>query len=213
MVSTFSLIALKLGKNALIALLCTQIILANLFVIKEIKLFGLTATASDALAVGASFTLNLIQEYFSSYNIYNAIWTSFFISIFSIFSYILHISYRGESYSIDNAFSMILTPMPRILIASLVTYIIVQHIECWLYKYLSCTLKNHHFIIRNYSSVALSQFIDTILFSFLGLYKATPSYSNISIIFQIILVSYTIKLLVIILTAPYLALSKKFMKL
>lgn len=212
-VSIFSIIALKRGEQALVSLLCVQIILANLFVTKEITLFGLSATASDALAVGASFILNLIQEYFGSFNIHKTIWTSFFISLFYILVSLLHIAYSGDNSAMNDCFATLLNPMPRILLASLVTYLIVQHLECWLYNYLSCKLERQFFILRNYSSVAITQLLDTILFSFLGLYKATASYNSINTIIQIIIVSYSIKLVIILLTAPFIAFSKKLIKL
>ncbi len=61
-VSGASLIALALGKEALIALICLQAVLVNFFVTKQITLFGLTATASDALAVGTTLALNLLAR-------------------------------------------------------------------------------------------------------------------------------------------------------
>ena len=81
-VSGASLIALALGKEALVALICVQAVLVNFFVTKQITLFGLTATASDALAVGATLALNLLQEYYQKPVARKAIWISFFAHFF-----------------------------------------------------------------------------------------------------------------------------------
>jgi queuosine precursor transporter len=211
-ISITMLIALKRGKDTLIALICLQTVLANLFVTKQITLFGFQATPSDCLAVGATLGLNLLQEYYTKQIAEKTIWTSFFCCLFYTYAALLQISYQSSipNCALSLCFDALLAPMPRLLIASLSVYIVVQQIEVRLYQFLSTKYSNQHFIIRNYSSVAVTQLIDTVLFSFLGLYRLTPHFSDISTIFEIIMVSYSIKLVVILIAAPLLAVSKKF---
>jgi len=61
---SFILVALRIGKQALIATLAVQIILANLFVMKQMTCFGLNVTCSEVYTVGSIFSMNLIQVYF-----------------------------------------------------------------------------------------------------------------------------------------------------
>jgi queuosine precursor transporter len=209
-VSSSSLLALRMGKEALIALICVQCVLVNLFVIKEITLFGLTATASDALAVGTSLALNMVQEYHQRALAQKTIWISFLCSLFYVIMTFFHLAYTPASTDTSSYhFQALLSPMPRIVIASLLVYLLVQHADCRLYGYLCTRFKSRHFIIRNYSSVAITQLIDTVLFSFLGLYGINESFSTISTIVEIIIITYSIKLIVISIAAPFLALSKK----
>src|SRR6185295_1974808 len=81
-VAIFSLISLWLGPSALVAFICAQCILANLFVIKQTTLLGLTATCADAFTVGATLGLNLLQEYFGKEIAKKTIWINFFLLIF-----------------------------------------------------------------------------------------------------------------------------------
>ena len=83
-VSVASLIAARFGKEALIALISVEALLLNIFVLKQITLFGLTATAADALAVGSSLALNLFQEQYDKKTAQKAIWISFFCALSSI---------------------------------------------------------------------------------------------------------------------------------
>ena len=62
LISASTLAALYIGKEALISLICLQCVLANIFVLKEITLCGLTATGSDAFTVGIVLGLNLLQN-------------------------------------------------------------------------------------------------------------------------------------------------------
>jgi len=211
LVSISALYALRLGKEGLTGLICVQVILLNLFVTKQITLFGLTATASDALAVGATLTLNLLQEYYQKPAARRAIWISFFCSLFYIALSFLHLAYiPAASDASQAAFIQLLRPMPRIIIASLGVYLLVQYFDSALYAYLRSSWKNKFFVIRNYSSLALSQLLDTILFTFIGLYGINESFSSVSTLFDIIFVSYIIKLLAILITVPFIRMAKGF---
>ena len=209
-VSSASLIALKLGKQALIGLICVQTLLVNLFVCKEITLFGFSATASDSLAVGITLSFNLLQEYYGKLEAQKTIWVSFFCSLFYIIMGLLHLSYiPAPQDSSSEHFEALLSPMPRVVAASLVVFILAQNLDTLLYGFLSNRFKTRFFILRNYGSVAITQLVDTVLFSFLGLYKLNGHFMHLSTIFEIIIISYTIKLIVIAVATPFLALSKK----
>lgn len=212
-VTISSLIALKIGKEALIGLICVQAILVNLFVSKEIMLFGLTATASDALAVGTALSLNLTQEYFQKQAAQKAVLISFLCSLFYVIMTLFHLAYLPSATDASAIyFNALLQPMPRIVAASLIVYAIVQSIDCQLYGYACNILENRYFIFRNYGSLAITQLIDTILFSFLGLYGINEGFSSIKVIFEIIVISYLIKLITISIAAPFLGFVKRYIK-
>lgn len=212
-ISAFAIITLRYAQEALIAYIALLTVLINLFVTKEITLFGLSATASDAFAVGITLSLNLLQEYFGKAKAQRAIWISFMCSfMYTVFS-LFHIAYKAGPHDVvSHCFDILLYPMPRIVMASLVVFLVVQNLDCQLYSYMRKRFSNA-FLIRNYSSIAITQLLDTILFSFLGLYGINPAYSNLRTIFQIIIISYTIKVAAIILTAPIVALTKRIIKI
>jgi len=206
-ISCFALGALKLGKEALIAFICMQCILANLFVIKQTTLFGFTATCSDAFTVGAVFGLNLLQEYFGKSMAKLAIWISFAFMLFYALLSQIHLHYIPSiTDSAQIHFESILQFMPRIVTASFLVYLIVQFIDCHLYEFLKNLFQGSYLIGRNYISIMLCQFFDTVLFSFLGLYGIIDN------IGEIILVSYLIKMVVMITSTPFLVLSKRIIR-
>lgn len=205
MLSLFLLIALRFGKEALIALISLYGILANLFVTKQITLFGLAATASDAFIVAAILGLNLVQEYFGATIAKKAIWICFISLIAYTAATQLHLLYEPSNF--DNThghFCALLQVMPRITAASIFVFFLVQQIDRWLYALLQKKFGTRFFLLRNYASLLFSQLIDTILFSFLGLYGIVENIASI------ILVSYTIKVLAIFLTTPWIIVSDYF---
>lgn len=209
LVSTAALITAKWGRDALVGLICVEAVLMNLFVIKQITLFGLTATASDALAVGTTLSLNLLQEYYQKPAAQKAIWISFFCSVFYTIMSVLHLAYLPAPTDTSAAlFGALLTPMPRIVIASLTVYVLVSQLDAFLYGYFKERFGEHYFVARNYLSLALTQLVDTILFSFLGLYGINESFSKLSTLFDIILISFIIKLVVILIAVPFVKFAK-----
>lgn len=207
LIGIFALSSLRLGKEALIGFIALQAVLANLFVVKQTVLFGLNATTTDAFAVGGALGLNLLQEYYGRDMAKKAIWISFFLLVFyGIFSQI-HLAYLPSAQDLmHHHFMPILSFMPRIVIASFTAYLISQQIESWLYARLKLLTQGRYLVARNYTSIMASQLIDTILFSFLGLYGIIDNIGHI------ILISYIIKMATMMVATPFIAFSKKIIK-
>ncbi|HSC24732.1 MAG TPA: queuosine precursor transporter [Candidatus Babeliales bacterium] len=196
--------ALVLGPSALVAFVCTCCVLANLFVLKQITLFGFAATCADAFTIGATIGLNLLQEYFGASHAKRAIVINFFILIFYAIVSQIHLIYiPSSSDEMHFHFMPLLNFMPRIIIASLFVYYISQLADYYFYGLLKRIFHHTHIIFRNYVSIALCQLLDTILFSFLGLYGII---NNIG---EIIIISYLIKLISIFIAIPFVAFSRK----
>jgi len=197
------IIATYLGQEALIAYATLQAILMNLFVMKQITLFGFEVTATDAFAIGLILTLNVLQEFYGKKNALKAIWITFACSIaYALFSQI-HLLYIPSLFDINNGhFIALLTSVPRIVIASLLTFLMVLHTDATLYAWLKKFFNGRFFILRSALSVFICQLLDTILFSFLGLYGLVPH------IWHIIFLSFTIKLISISISLPIVSFGK-----
>lgn len=203
-VGGMALVALALGRQALVAFISVQAILANLFVIKQIKLFGFTATAADVYIVGSVLGLNLLQEYYGKKIARNAIWASFAMLIFYTIVSQFQIWYLpGVDDFAHDHFQALLHHMPRIAIASIFVYLIVQHIDSFTFDFLKRIMNKRFFVVRNYLTISFSQLIDTVLFTVLALYGIIPD------IFQVMIVSYTIKMIMVFLVTPLIGLTHK----
>ncbi len=192
------LYAYKQGKEFLIALIAIQAILVNIFVIKQITLFSFAATASDALTIGITLSLNILQEFFGRKSAEQALKISFLGMLFYTILSILHLAYQPHPLDTTQAhFIALLQPMPRIIGASFIVYWIVQWLDINLFTILKNKFPHISLTTRSTISIALTQLIDTILFSFLGLYGIVHS------LIEIIIVSYSIKLLVLLASTPF----------
>ncbi|NGX54165.1 MAG: hypothetical protein K1000chlam4_00890 [Chlamydiae bacterium] len=203
-VSSLTLFALRLGREALVAWLALLIVAVNLFVLKQITLFGLSVTCSDALAVGYLLGLNLIQEFFGQKFARKTVWITFFISLSFLCLSQIHLAYRPNGFDTTHShFSALLTPMPRIIFASIFTFLLVQFFNIILFSRLS----NHtSFAGRTLITLLTSTVLDTLIFSFLGLYGIVANLPHV------ILLSIAVKSLVSLLSVPFVMLSKRVMK-
>ncbi len=198
----FVLGALRLGKSALISFIALQGVLANLFVVKQMELFGFSVTCSDVFAIGGILSLNLLQEYFGKESAKQAVKISVATLLFFAFMSQIHLLYSPAVFdTTQEAFRAIFSQSLRIVFASLGTFYLVQQFDVRFFGMLKGRLP-----LRVATSLICSQLLDTVLFSFLGLYGLVES------VFDIILVSFLIKCLIIAVSSPFVVFSKRFVK-
>jgi uncharacterized integral membrane protein (TIGR00697 family) len=205
LVTLFVLLSVRLGKSGLTVAIVLQVILANLFVVKQTNLFGLSVTCSDVFAVGGILGLNLLQEYFGKESANQVVKISFVYMIFFLAMAQMHLWYvPALEDTAHGSFSQILSATPRIVIASLITYFLVQKLDIALFSRLKTLFNGGNLPVRVLISLLLTQFVDTVLFSFLGLFGLVAH------IFDVIVMSFCIKSLVIITSAPLISFSRKW---
>ncbi len=202
-----ALAAAYFGKEALTTFVTVTYILANLFVIKQITLFGLQVTATDAFIIGSVLALNLLNEYFGKESARKALWIAFGSTILVTILSQIHLTYVPNQFDESHHyFVQLFSATPRIVIASLFAYLVSQQCENHLYSFLKFRFNGNYLVLRNYMSMSLSQLIDTVLFSFLGLYGIVEQ------VIDIIIVSYAIKLIAIFIISPLIWATKFYMK-
>jgi queuosine precursor transporter len=206
LIFSFTIGALRLGKEALIAWIALQSVLANLFVFKQTTLFSFQATCSDVFILGVMLGLNLLQEYFGVFYARRAMFLSFSAMMSFVVLAKMHLFYQAHpSDWSQDSYDRILSHSPRVLVASLVTFFLVQQFDVRFYGWLRRKFHGLHLAWRTTLSIILAQGIDTVLFTMLGLSGVVDN------LFSIILMSFFIKVVIAICSAPFTMLSKKLL--
>lgn len=188
-----ALFAYKFLPQALYILIAIQSIFVNIFVVKEIKLFGFIATASDALAISIPLCLNLISEKYSKKDSKKALSLSFFSILFYFVIINLHNAYQAVPSDFSVAHFEYLAHFSfRVIFVSIFSFFISDFCDIELYNFLRQKIQN--LAICSLISISISQFLDTVIFSFFALYKLNGNFNNINAIFSVILISYLVKL-------------------
>jgi queuosine precursor transporter len=196
-----------MGKEASIAWVALLALLANLFVTKQITLFGLNVTCSDSLAVGYLLGSNLIQEFFGKEAAKKSIWISFSLSVAFLLLSFVHLVYKPNIHDTTQThFSFLLQPLLRLTLASFFAFLVTQFIDLQIFSYVKKKTEGRWMAGRIVLCTSFAHLIDTILFTFSGLYGIVAS------VFSVILFSFTIKLLVIALATPFLLFCRKVMR-
>lgn len=207
LVMAFGFVALRMGQATLTAWVAFQAVLANLFALKEICFFGLYVICSDIFTIGSVLGLNLLREYFGTDSSKKALWACFFIMGFFVIMGQFHLFYQPSPLdTTQSAYAAILSPTPRLLTASLTSFLIVQHFDLRLFGALKKNWSEVPLTLRNAVSLTISQLLDTVLFTFLGLW------GHVSHLFDVILISFQVKLLIIALMSPLIHFSKRFVQ-
>lgn len=198
-ISTAIVGAACVSSALLTALICVSCLLANILISQQITLFGLEATATDAFAIGAAFGLNILQEWYGKSIARTAISYNIALLMFYVVITQLHLLYVAASHDVMYMhYHAIMGTAPRIIGSSLVVYYISQYVDYLLYGYFKRLLSNHALIPANIFSLIISQALDTVLFTYIGLWGIVHNPTDI------IIVSYTIKLMIIACTSPFM---------
>lgn len=199
---------LRIGRDALITCITMQAFFANLFVLKQIDFLGFQSTCSDAFAIGSIFGLNLLQEYFGKAEAKKASWICFLFMLFSTVVTQIHLYYQPAQVDYaHSSYAQILSLTPRLLFASLSAFFLTQQMDVRLFEGLKKWLPSTSLTIRSQISLISSQFLDTSLFTLLGLY------GEMAAIFDVMFISFVVKLLTIFSLTPIINLSKKIIRL
>lgn len=204
-VSVSVLVALAHSYGALLAVLGTQLVLANFFVTKQIIFFGMNTTCSEVFIVSGMYGVSLVQAYYGTKRARQTILYTFLILLLFVVLSQLHLLYAPlEGGSVGDALSILLAPAPRMMFASMVSYLLSERIHVWFSRRMH--VRGIAPLLR-ICAIALGQTVDTVSFVFIGLY------GMISQVGSVILVGLTVKLLVILALSPLLSLTQWFMPL
>ena len=165
-----SLCMRQLGSQAMVSWLCLQAILANLLVLKTVRLFGLVVTVSDAFMIGSLFTLNLLREDYGAQTARGAIQTSFVLLLSTTALLYCHCAFIAASGDQMGAiYTTLLQHIIPIMAWSALIFTLTQAIDTVIFELLKRTYPSHHLAWRILLSIAVTQVIDTGMFTLFAL--------------------------------------------
>ncbi len=188
----------------------------NIFVLKQFDLFGLAVTGGNVL-YGALFLItDIFSEHYGKEDALRAVRLGFFVSGFFVLSIQFLLAFVPNNYDFAQESLLTLFSLsPRILFASMFSYLIVQHIDVYVYEAIHKRFVNMLWL-RNLGSTLLSQLIDTIIFTIFGLLTVSSfgiaGVVPMEALAEVLFVTYVVKIVVAIIDTPFIYLSKKIKK-
>jgi len=195
-----------MGKYWLYGFIAFNIILANIFVTKQFVIFGITATGGNITYGSIFLATDLLCEHYSRKDGRRAVFLGFFAAIFYLITSQFIILLKPNEFDVvHDGMKDIFSFAPRIVLASLIAYLISQMHDIWFFHFLKEKTKGKMLWFRNNVSTWVSQLIDSIIFSMIAFLGIFP----INIVLQIIISTYLLKVLVAAIDTPFIYLSYK----
>lgn len=196
------------GKIGLYLWIPISVIIANIQVTKTVNLFGLEATLGNIVYATGFLATDILSECFGQKESRKAIGIGFFSLIcLALFMQVALAFTPSESDFAQSSLTTIFSIMPRITIASLIAYFISNNHDIWAYEFWKRKFPGTKKIwIRNNASTFISQFIDSVLFTYIAFLGVFPK----EVLIQILFSTYILKWIVAALDTPFMYLARKW---
>ncbi|NCD33059.1 MAG: VUT family protein [Spartobacteria bacterium] len=155
------------GKAGLFAWVPLAVIVANIQVLKTVKLFGLEATLGNIVYATSFLVTDILSENYGRKDAARAVLLGFLSLL--VMTVMMNLALRFVPASSDfaqPALATIFSIMPRIALASVAAFLVAQFHDVWAYhlwrKHFPAT---RHIWIRNNASTVVSQLLDTMIFT------------------------------------------------
>lgn len=213
-----TLLAFRLGRAYLFGLIMLEVGLMNVFVVKQFDIFGLAVTGGNILYGGIFLATDLLNEHYGKAIAKKAVWAGFGAGVFMLIASQITTAFTPNEFdSTLGAFETLFSPTARIVFASLISYLIVQHLDVWLYAALKNLTAGKLLWLRNNLSTIIAQAVDSIFFTAAGL-LIIPIFAEVkwltgfvpsAAFWEVVLFTIIVKIAIAILDTPIVYISRK----
>ena len=108
----------------------------------------------------------------------------------------------NESWDMQEQYATVFGSSMRMTIASLISFVVAQQLDVFMFSLWGKITKGKHLWIRNNMSTIVSQLIDTTIFEFIAFWHLTPKFTT-AYIFSLILPYWLFKVVFALLDTPF----------
>ena len=105
---------------------------------------------------------------------------------------------------VQESFQTLFRFVPRIVAASMIAYLISQHLDVYIFDKIKIKTSGRLLWLRNNGSTFLSQALDSLVFTIIAFYGAFEN----NVLWQIMFFTYLVKLIVAVIDTPFIYISK-----
>ncbi len=195
----------------LLAVFVTSLLLGNLLGSKLIEVFGIV-TSVGLFGYPITFLITDIVEEVKGREVTKIFLHAGFLSlcIAAIFVFISTGLPPSHLYPNNEAYSSVFSNSMRVILASMIAFVISQHHDLWAFNFWKQKTNGRYLWLRNNLSTIVSQLLDSIVFTFIAFYHATPELGVVSV-FYMILPVWTLKVVFALLDTPFVYLGVRWL--
>ena len=206
LITIVAFISKKHGVEYLIGIFVALILISNILA-NKIVTFAYWAVPAGLIAYSVSFFItDIINEFYDKKKAQKAVWIGFLANIFLVILIYIGIQWQpAHFWENQEQFKLILGNTWRIVLGSLVAYLVSQNHDIWSFNFWKKKTHGKYLWLRNNLSTIGSQVLDTLIFVFIAFYGLFPL---TSMIIGLIIV----KAIIALLDTPFIYLIKKIYK-
>lgn len=143
---------------------------------------------------------DIVSEVYGKKVAQRIVWSGFFVSVMLVVYSKIVVVYPPSSFFEQNeSFVKVFSSTPRIVLASMVAYILSQTHDVWAFHLWKKITKGNHLWIRNNLSTIVSQFIDTCVFITVAFFNIVPGNILLNMVFS----QYIVKFIIALIDTPF----------
>ncbi len=190
--------------NLLSSLFIASLISANLLGIKIFSFFHFSLSVGILVYPLTFLITDAIGEVYGYKKAKNLIYSAFLAQLFVFVLIVIAIKLpNADRFTLNNEYQQIFSSSLRMIIASLIAFLISQTHDIWSFNWWKQKTNGHYLWLRNNASTIISQAIDTLIFMFIAFYHLTPKFTVIFIL-ELSLNYWLFKILFALLDTPFL---------
>lgn len=201
-------IAYKLfSKTGIYAWIALATVIANIEVVKCVDIFGLPLTLGNVTYGSIFLATDILNEKYGREKAQKGVYLGFFsLLILTLFTQIDLLYIPSSNDFAQGAMQTIFALTPRICLGSMLAYLVSNTMDVYLYKFIRDILPSDKFLwVRNNAATMTSQFVDTILFTFIAFFGVF----SLPIVLKLCFTTYILKLIIAVCDTPFLYIAKK----
>jgi len=203
---------IELKTDILLGFFICALILANTLGSKITTIFGVRVSIGIFFIPILFLVTDIVSEVLGKKKAQEFVYISIFVLIFTlVMMYVAIKMPPNETWGNQEAFASVFSSNLRMIIASIIAFIISQFHDVWAFNLLKKKTKGKYLWLRNNVSTIVSQFIDTTIFMFIAFYKINPKFTA-SFIVSLIIPYFIFKVVFALLDTPFCYLGVKWLR-
>ena len=190
-------------RDLLFALFVASMVMVNTLGTKITTILGVRVSVGIFFVPVLFLTTDIIGEVFGRKE------ASRFVNMATIMLVLLFVMMSAciaikpnESWDMQEQYATVFGSSMRMTIASLISFVVAQQLDVFMFSLWGKITKGKHLWIRNNMSTIVSQLIDTTIFEFIAFWHLTPKFTT-SYIFSLILPYWLFKVVFALLDTPF----------
>ena len=202
--SLSAVIAKKYGVEYIIGMFACLAVVANI-IASKIVVFGPFTVPAAVLVYSTTFLLtDFLSELYSEKEAIKAVYIGFISNIVLVISIWIAVQWQPAPFwQGQAAFESIFGLVPRIVLGSMIAYIVSQNLDVKIFMFFKNKYPKHLWL-RNNSGTMISQLVDTVIFITISFYGTMP----VEVLLSLVIGQYVVKWIIAVFDTPFLYLVK-----